>query len=87
MAHHFSAKRYPHEPVKKAEIVPLAQHQPFLRASMPQSIVDMMLRDRDWKEANFVLIPLLAQWRYVQEPYEKSQNFTPCLLKKPETEE
>ena len=87
VVHHFRGLRYPHNPMKKSERVTLVKGQPFLRASMPQSIVDRMLEDRDWKEKNLDLVPVLAQWKYVQEQYDKSKNFSVCNLKSPDGED
>jgi hypothetical protein len=81
--HHFRAKRWPNLPVKVQKMVTVGK-QPFIRANITQDMVNMLLDDREWKLNNSEIVPLLAQWPYVQEQYKDAVNFTPLKLKTPE---
>lgn len=78
MHHHFSAK-YPHTPKKTPE--PVTVMGGYLRITVPDEVVDNVLKDREWKIANKWIVPLLARWRTVKEKFFKNPvNYTPLMV-------
>lgn len=85
--HHYPGKRWPHDPVKKPTLLPLTEEVPFIRLALTKSLVERALDDREWKENNPKLVPIFAQWDYIQEQAAVADNFTMMRLKAPSGED
>jgi hypothetical protein len=81
IAHYPLRKHYPYTRVKTPTRIVLDKNIPFVKASMPSSLAYRLVEDRDWKEANLMWVPVMAQWQLVQAQWKTMPgNGTPVKL-------
>jgi hypothetical protein len=66
--HQPKSKRWPYER-RRTPVRATVKQEPYLKVTLPSLLAGRILDDREWKQENTWMVPVLARWKEVQKKY------------------